>query len=638
MLNVFLLSVCLLMFNQDATAQCDPINGSTDWIQHNGASGANYYIYDDGTNIRHALKADNNRLANGSNAANTVVKETAGADLNTEYSQITITYKAANTTGANNWMIGWSANPEFIGAGSTSRIQAANPTATQYQTQWLANILLGGSAGTTMAINTAQGATKTISTADYGYTAADGDVITATLIPQPDGTAALTVKVYRPSVGYDVFNTTYYAAVNAASVANGDIYPVLYMTTGASNVACLSAVADTYTPSTFAAPSCQTINSSTDWLQRNGASGANYYIYDDGTNIRHALKTNNNRLANGSTAANAIVKTSGGANLATDYSQISITYKTANSGGANNWVLGWTANPDFTGNNGGSRIQAANPTATQYETMWLANILFAGGTGQNMAVNTSEGVTKNINTSQLDYNGQDGDIITATLIPEPDGTASLNVKVYRPSLGRYVLNTTYRNAVNAASVAHGPIYPALYLINGETNVSCLSSTTGPLSALPVGFGRISGKISNDQLVINWQTLTESNNDHFEIEASADGKNFTKIGTVASQATDGNSSQPLNYEFSIEAAGASALMGIGSLILLAGSLMAKRRNRKIIGLSALSFMVFAATFVSCNKKGDALDVSGNKPLYIRIAQVDKDGKKAYSEVVKVFNQK
>jgi len=47
-------------------------------------------------------------------------------------------------------------------------------------------------------------------------------------------------------------------------------------------------------------------------------------------------------------------------------------------------------------------------------------------------------------------------------------------------------------------------------------------------------------------VLNWTTATESNNLGFDIERSADGISFTKIGFVRSAAADGNSNTLLIY--------------------------------------------------------------------------------------------
>jgi len=54
-------------------------------------------------------------------------------------------------------------------------------------------------------------------------------------------------------------------------------------------------------------------------------------------------------------------------------------------------------------------------------------------------------------------------------------------------------------------------------------------------------------VNTDQdVLLNWSTATETNNSHFEVERSYDGKNFIKIATVKSKSQNGFSSEILDY--------------------------------------------------------------------------------------------
>ena len=46
----------------------------------------------------------------------------------------------------------------------------------------------------------------------------------------------------------------------------------------------------------------------------------------------------------------------------------------------------------------------------------------------------------------------------------------------------------------------------------------------------------SGRTSSNGIVLNWKTASEKNNDHFEVQRSLDGRNFEKIGTVKGNGT------------------------------------------------------------------------------------------------------
>ncbi|HMR84567.1 MAG TPA: hypothetical protein PKE30_15595, partial [Niabella sp.] len=153
------------------------------------------------------------------------------------------------------------------------------------------------------------------------------------------------------------------------------------------------------------------------------------------------------------------------------------------------------------------------------------------------------------------------------------------------------------------------------------------------STLPVTFGSITASLSGDKLNISWQTLSETNNNHFEVQVSEDGKIFTTVYTLASKARNGNSDSLLNYSVSFELGASVALSGLGLLSLLALAVPGKRR--KWISL-AVSLAIGIAVWSSCTKADIAIG-EGVERIYVRIAQVDKDGTKSYSKAVVVNNR-
>ncbi len=147
--------------------------------------------------------------------------------------------------------------------------------------------------------------------------------------------------------------------------------------------------------------------------------------------------------------------------------------------------------------------------------------------------------------------------------------------------------------------------------------------------LPVTFGSVNAAIKNDRLSANWTTEEETANDHFEIEASTDGQQFTKIATVASKAINGNSDVALNYDWTSGNGLPLAAWSLLSITLLPFSNLGRRKTWMLV-LSVLAIMTF--TIAGCSKSGDA--ISNNQSYYIRVAQVDKDGSKSYSKIVRV----
>lgn len=148
--------------------------------------------------------------------------------------------------------------------------------------------------------------------------------------------------------------------------------------------------------------------------------------------------------------------------------------------------------------------------------------------------------------------------------------------------------------------------------------------------LPVAFGDLAALVRNGVLQVSWTTQTETHNDHFDIEVSANGTVFHKIASVSSKAPDGNSNASLHYQYDTAAAAAGTL-GLGGLGLL-GMLVSFRKKRRIWAL-----MVLAAGLLlySCAKK-ETLTKTGSS-RYLRIVNVDKDGTKTYSKVVQVTRE-
>lgn len=148
--------------------------------------------------------------------------------------------------------------------------------------------------------------------------------------------------------------------------------------------------------------------------------------------------------------------------------------------------------------------------------------------------------------------------------------------------------------------------------------------------LPVSFARVEAVIINNQIAVNWSTTGESNNDHFDIEVSADGQHFSKIGTTPSKAAYGNSDAAIDYSFTSD--WSSGLLGISMLSI---SLMAfGGRRRRWLGVAAMAGII--TIIYSCNKS-DAGSFNKEEDLFVRVAQIDKNGQKTYSKIIKAVRK-
>ena len=151
-----------------------------------------------------------------------------------------------------------------------------------------------------------------------------------------------------------------------------------------------------------------------------------------------------------------------------------------------------------------------------------------------------------------------------------------------------------------------------------------------IDPLPVNFKTISAVVKNEHLLVNWATETETNNNHFLIQASNDGVNFKTFQTVQSKAVDGNSSGALEYSSAISL---STITAAGLLLLAFGMAGASRRKIKY-GLCLA--ILGGVLFLSCNKTELRKAMDDGK-LFVRIVQVDKDGTERASKVVQVVKE-
>lgn len=255
------------------------------------------------------------------------------------------------------------------------------------------------------------------------------------------------------------------------------------------------------------------------------------------------------------------------------------------------------------------------------------NVLNAAGTGTD--TNARKLVSFDYKTGVLSY----GSAVTGVSFQnetEAFGSAYFDVNnnfyVFANTLGRFY-------HINLTSNAAAPVGPAWVPNNFNDGASCPGATIAPPATLPVIWGSIAASIEQNHLTVKWQTLSELNNEHFEIQASADGKSFISLGVLSSKAPGGTSETPLNYSFSKTLN--DMAWGSTLIALLAGITMLYSRRR----LPAALFICIGCVSVlySCTQKDPQAIYNDNKNYFIRIAQVDADGTMSYSPVIKTVNR-
>ncbi|WP_191907071.1 T9SS type A sorting domain-containing protein [Adhaeribacter soli] len=153
--------------------------------------------------------------------------------------------------------------------------------------------------------------------------------------------------------------------------------------------------------------------------------------------------------------------------------------------------------------------------------------------------------------------------VTAPASVAPGGTA--NVVVENSQLNyRYQLREGTTNIGGIVSGNGGNIYLPTGAINELKTFNVLATdvtrstnctaqltrtvtinTDAPVAPLPVALVSFTGKLVNDLAVLDWATAIEKDNDHFMVERSLNGKEFTQIGKVKGNL---NSSQWQTYSF------------------------------------------------------------------------------------------
>lgn len=168
---------------------------------------------------------------------------------------------------------------------------------------------------------------------------------------------------------------------------------------------------------------------------------------------------------------------------------------------------------------------------------------------------------------------------------------------------------------------------------GGGAITCIPAAL--MNTLPVDFGSMSALLQGDMLQINWQTITEKNNDHFEIQISEDGKFWKKLADVKSLADNGNSQQKIDYTYTHNYNQAITLFGGAVLAFGLAALFFNRKNKWLFGLLFIIGLGFTGT--SCNKVFDTSLPTENRNFLVRILQVDKDGNKSYSNIEPVVKK-
>ena len=204
-----------------------------------------------------------------------------------------------------------------------------------------------------------------------------------------------------------------------------------------------------------------------------------------------------------------------------------------------------------------------------------------------------------------------------------------------PFLEKTGNNTLTQEELNTAGIAVDDVmYAKIFHADITTSTNSLVFTTDTISryfALPVRFGLLNANVRNGLLNLKFSTESETNCSHYEIEVSKDGTNWKTIGNLKSKAMNGNSTAALHYDFSTNLAG-SGLMTLGILSLLGWGYARRRKELVVIGIAFLM-----VGFVACSKSNEAYNTGKKEKVFVRVKQVDIDGKFSYSKIIQAVEE-
>lgn len=254
---------------------------------------------------------------------------------------------------------------------------------------------------------------------------------------------------------------------------------------------------------------------------------------------------------------------------------------------------------NISGNSPALMAWAPNPNERVYGFAQMGNRLYLGGFFTQIA-----GQNRN-RLASFDLN-------TGNLVPD-----------WSPNANNYVLAL----AVSGSRLFGGGGFTQVF---GEARPYLFGFAN---EVLPVRFGEVQATIEAGNLSLRWSSLAERGNSYFEVETSANGKDFYKVGTVVSKAPGGRSDTELQYSFNVLLATTPFAGVTGLLPLLTLLTFFKRKRYRFVLLLAAALPLLIS---SCRKHSFEKAGAGPK-IYVRITQVNIEGHKTYSRVVSVIYQ-
>ncbi len=196
--------------------------------------------------------------------------------------------------------------------------------------------------------------------------------------------------------------------------------------------------------------------------------------------------------------------------------------------------------------------RVGTPQASYVDDLGMNGLEFAGLVGQNAPIFVSPGITMAFSNAGTATSGLEIKIPYAAIGLLPSANVSVEAFATIVSATGYYSNVTVPG--NILSGCLGSDGTGNFSATATMNFSTLSGTvgTGPfhssLFVIPVELTSFDAKAANNTVKLNWLTASERNNAYFNVERSANGRDWSTVGQVKG---NGTTAKPTNYAFADE---------------------------------------------------------------------------------------
>ncbi len=200
--------------------------------------------------------------------------------------------------------------------------------------------------------------------------------------------------------------------------------------------------------------------------------------------------------------------------------------------------------------------------STVYSLAVLGGYLYAGGLFNSAGSVTAYGIARwNITTSVWSALGTGlgannraysmlavgSDLYVGGVFTTAGGVSASNIAKWNGTSWS-ALGTGLNSSASALAVIGSDLYVGGPFTTAGGNPASKIARYGDVTPLPVTLRYFNGRMTEAGALLGWATAREVNNASFHIERSQNAVGFESIGTIPSQAADGNSLTELTYTF------------------------------------------------------------------------------------------